>query len=101
MVSLVLDSLRWGVKVTEAKGKREASVTIAEGAKRSAILEAEGFAVALDKTWGAARQVDSNTMTLQYFETLKQLGASPATKFIFPMEFTGMLESFIKAQKKE
>ena len=109
--------------VTEAAGTREAAIMVAEGekqaailraegAKRSAILEAEGlqtaqalqaegFAVALDKIWGAARQVDPNTMTLQYFETLKQLGASPATKFIFPMEFTGMLESFIKAREKE
>jgi regulator of protease activity HflC (stomatin/prohibitin superfamily) len=108
--------------VTEAKGKREASITVAEGekqasilraegAKQSAILEAEGlqtaqalraegFAVALDKIWEAAREVDPNTMTLQYFETLKQLGTSPATKFIFPMEFTGLLESFVKMQKE-
>ena len=27
------------------------------------------------------------------FETLKSLGASPASKFIFPMEFTQMLGS--------
>ncbi len=109
--------------VTEAKGKREASITVAEGekqasilraegAKQSAILEAEGlqtaqalraegFAVALKEIWESAREVDPNTMTLQYFETLKQLGTSPATKFIFPMEFTGLLESFVKAQKKE
>ena len=33
-------------------------------------------------------------MTLQYFETLKSLGATPATKFIFPMEFTSLLETF-------
>jgi hypothetical protein len=32
-------------------------------------------------------------MTLQYFETLKSLGASPATKFVFPMEFTNLLGS--------
>jgi len=108
--------------VTEADGKREASIMVAEGdkqanilrsegAKQSAILEAEGaraaqalraegFGVALKEIWEAASQVDPNTMTLQYFETLKQLGASPATKFVFPMEFTGLLESFVKAQKK-
>jgi hypothetical protein len=40
-------------------------------------------------------------MTLQYFETLKQLGTSPATKFVFPLEFTGMLQSFIEAKKGE
>jgi hypothetical protein len=31
-------------------------------------------------------------MTLQYFETLKALGESPASKFVFPLEFTRLLE---------
>jgi len=109
--------------VTEADGKREASIKVAEGekqaailraegAKQSAILEAEGqraaqalraegFSVALKEIWETANQVDTNTMTLQYFETLKQLGTSAATKFVFPMEFTGMLQSFIEAKKGE
>jgi regulator of protease activity HflC (stomatin/prohibitin superfamily) len=109
--------------VTEAEGKREASIKIAEGEKQSSILKAEGqkqsavleaegqraaqalraegFSVALKEIWEIANQVDPNTMTLQYFETLKQLGTSPATKFVFPMEFTGMLQSFVEAQKKE
>jgi hypothetical protein len=39
--------------------------------------------------------VDAKTMSLQYFETLKSLGASPSTKFIFPMEFTSMLAPFL------
>ena len=43
-----------------------------------------------------AQTVDPNTMTLQYFEALKDIGASPSTKFIFPMEFTGMLSDFVK-----
>jgi regulator of protease activity HflC (stomatin/prohibitin superfamily) len=108
--------------VTEADGKREAAIMVAEGEKQAAILRAEGekqsvileaeglreaqalradgFAVALNKIWEAAREVDPNTMTLQYFETLKQLGTSAATKFIFPMEFTGLLESFVKMQKE-
>jgi len=42
-----------------------------------------------------ARNVDSKTMSLQYFETLKQLGESPATKFVFPMEFTSLLRPFL------
>jgi hypothetical protein len=39
--------------------------------------------------------VDQKTMTLQYFETLKTIGTSPSTKYIFPMEFTSMLENFL------
>jgi hypothetical protein len=38
-------------------------------------------------------------MTLQYFETLKALGASPSTKYIFPMEFTSLLENFTQGGK--
>jgi regulator of protease activity HflC (stomatin/prohibitin superfamily) len=88
--------------VTEADGKREAAIKVAEGEKQAAILKAEGdrqaailraegFALALDKIFSVARNVDSKTMTLQYLEALKALGESPATKFVFPMEFTRLL----------
>ncbi len=43
-----------------------------------------------------ARNIDANTLSLQYFDTLKELGASPSTKFIFPMEFTNMLTPFVR-----
>lgn len=89
--------------VTEALGKREAAVTVADGAKQAAILEAEGarqaailraegFSLALDKIFSVAKNIDSKTMTLQYFETLKTLGAGESTKFIFPLEFTKLLQ---------
>ncbi|MDR7416751.1 MAG: SPFH domain-containing protein [Armatimonadota bacterium] len=91
--------------VTEADGKREAAVLVAEGEKQAAILRAEGdrqaailraegFALALDKIFSVARNVDANTMALQYLEALKALGASPATKFVFPMEFTRLVAPF-------
>ena len=34
-------------------------------------------------------------VALQYFDTLKSLGESPSTKWIFPMEFTNMLSPFL------
>jgi len=85
--------------VTEADGKREASILVAEGEKKSnilraegdkqaAVLRAEGYAGALNQIYSAAKGIDSKTMTLQYLDTLKALGASPSTKYIFPMEFT-------------
>ncbi|HYA56477.1 MAG TPA: SPFH domain-containing protein [Nitrososphaerales archaeon] len=85
--------------VTEADGKREASILVAEGEKKSnilraegdkqaAVLRAEGYAGALNQIFSAAKGIDSKTMTLQYLDTLKALGASPSTKYIFPMEFT-------------
>jgi regulator of protease activity HflC (stomatin/prohibitin superfamily) len=87
--------------VTEAEGKKasailvadgakQASILEAEGARRAAILRAEGFALALSTINQQAMNADARTMTLQYFNTLNQLGSSPATKFIIPTEFTSL-----------
>jgi regulator of protease activity HflC (stomatin/prohibitin superfamily) len=101
--------------VTEADGKREASILVAEGEKKSnilraegdkqaAILRAEGYAGALNQIFSAAKGIDSKTMTLQYLDTLKALGASPSTKYIFPMEFTNLiapLRDYAKESEKK
>ena len=92
--------------VTEADGQRESVVMVAEGDKQSAILRAEGdrqaailraegYALALEKIESAAQGIGSKTMSLQYLEALKALGASPATKFVLPMEFTNLLRPFL------
>ena len=77
--------------ILEAEGKKKAAILEAEGERQAAILRAEGYATALQKIYEVAKQVDPNTMTLQYLEALKTIGQSPATKFIFPMEFTRLL----------
>lgn len=88
--------------VTEADGSKQAAITVAEGNKQSAILNAEGdrqaailraegFALALTKIYESAQAVDGKTMSLQYLDALKQIGASPSTKFVIPMEFTQLL----------
>jgi len=93
--------------VTEADGKKQSAITIAEGEKQSnilkaegerqsAILRAEGYALALQKIYEVAQNLDANTMGLQYLETMKNMGNSPATKFIFPMEFTGLVKPFME-----
>jgi regulator of protease activity HflC (stomatin/prohibitin superfamily) len=93
--------------VTEADGKREAAIRVAEGQKQAAILEAEGqkqaailraegFALALGKVFDVAHTVDSKTMSLQYLDALKALGASAATKFVVPVEFTNLLRPFLE-----
>ena len=81
-------------KITVADGEKQAAILKAEGDKQSAILRAEGYALALDKIFSVAKTLDTNTMSLQYLETLKTLGAGPATKFIFPMEFASFLKPF-------
>lgn len=82
--------------VLRAEGEKQSNILRAEGERQSQLLRAEGFASALERIFSVAQTVDPKTMTLQYFETLKSIGASPSTKFIFPMEFTGMLSSFIR-----
>jgi regulator of protease activity HflC (stomatin/prohibitin superfamily) len=99
--------------VLEADGTKEAAITIAEGEKRSAVLKAEGdrqaaileaegeqqatvlrangYAEALKAIHSVASGVDANTMTLQYVDALKELGAGESTKFVLPLELTKML----------
>jgi len=77
--------------ITIADGKQQAAVLAAEGERQATLLRAQGFATALDAILQVARGLDNNTMLLQYLETLKQVGASPSTKFIVPMELTGLL----------
>jgi len=81
--------------VLSAQGERESNILRAEGDKQAQLLRAEGFAQALDAIFNAAKGIDQKTMTLQYFETLKSIGTSPSTKYIFPMEFTSMLDNFL------
>ena len=93
--------------ILEADGKRDAAVRVAEGQKQSAILEAEGarqaailraegYSQALEQISTIASHLDSQTMSLQYLDMLKALGASPATKLVVPTEFTNLLRPLIE-----
>ena len=108
--------------VTEASGTREAAITVAEGEKQSAILKAQGqkesaileaegqkaaqelkaagYAAALSNIFASAKNIDQKTMTLQYFDALKELGKGESTKYIFPMEFTSLIGNFVKSKEE-
>ncbi len=86
--------------ILKAEGSRQAEILKAEGDQQAAVLRADGFATALDRIYGVAQNVDANTLSLQYFETLKELGSGAATKFIFPMEFTNLLKPFMGMMDK-
>ncbi|HSK87679.1 MAG TPA: SPFH domain-containing protein [Anaerolineales bacterium] len=86
--------------ILRAEGQKQSAILQAEGERQSQLLRAEGFAQALEAIFNAAKGIDQRTMTLQYFETLKTIGASPSTKYIFPMEFTSMLSNFLGGDKK-
>ncbi len=77
--------------ITLAEGTQKATILAAEGERQAAILKAEGFSGGLEKILQVGRTLDENTLLLQYLDTLKQVGSSPSTKFIVPMELSSLL----------
>ena len=86
--------------ILRAEGQKQSNILVAEGERQSQILRAEGFSIALDKIFAIAQTIDQKTMTLQYFEALKSIGAGASTKYIFPLEFTSMISNFVKGDVK-
>jgi regulator of protease activity HflC (stomatin/prohibitin superfamily) len=102
--------------VTRASGEREASIAVAEGEKQAAILRSEGikqsavleaegerqaqllraqgYAMALQAISSQAKDVDDNTMALQYLDALSKVGTSPSTKFVIPLELVNLAQQF-------
>lgn len=86
--------------ILRAEGEKQSNILKAEGEKAAQLLRAEGYSAALDQIFSVAKSIDQKTLTLQYFDTLKTMSANPATKYIFPMEFTSMLSNFVKGQEE-
>jgi len=83
-------------RILQAEGNREGQIREAEGDRQAAILRAEGFSDALQRIHETARGLDSNTMSLQYLDTLAKLGQTEATKYILPMEFTSLMGNLLR-----
>ena len=77
--------------ILKAEGERQAEILSAEGDQQAAVLRAQGYAEALQKIQDVAKGVGTNTMTLQYVEALKEIGAGDSTKIVLPVELTRML----------
>ena len=86
--------------ILRAEGDKQGNILRAEGEKQAQLLRAEGFSAALDQIFNIAKTIDQKTMTLQYFEALKSIGAGASTKYIFPLEFTSMMTNFLKGEQK-
>ncbi len=87
-------------KILSSEGEKQSQILRAEGERQAQILRAEGYSLALEKIFQIAKEIDDKTISLQYLETLKNIGASPSTKFIFPLEFTSLF-SKIAASTRE
>jgi regulator of protease activity HflC (stomatin/prohibitin superfamily) len=81
--------------ILRAEGEKQSNILTAEGEREALVLRAEGYSTSLDRIYNIAQNIDTKTMTLQYFETLKTIGQNPSTKYIFPLEFTQFLDNFI------
>jgi len=79
--------------ILEAEGRKEALVREAEGERLARLRRAEGYAMAIEKIDEVASKVGSNTLYLQYLNTLGKVGEAPSTKIVLPLELTtDMLE---------
>jgi regulator of protease activity HflC (stomatin/prohibitin superfamily) len=83
-------------RILHAQAEREREILEAEGQRQATLLRAEGYALALERIDQVARTLESNTMSLQYLQTLRDLGQSEATKFVLPMEFTTLLQPLLQ-----
>jgi regulator of protease activity HflC (stomatin/prohibitin superfamily) len=80
--------------ILNAEGSKQSAILTAEGDRQAAILRAEGFSQALDRIFQIASTVDEKTMRLQYLDALKQVGTSPSSKVVVPMELSGLVSTF-------
>jgi regulator of protease activity HflC (stomatin/prohibitin superfamily) len=87
--------------VLRAEGEKQANILRAEGERQAQLLRAEGFSSALERIYAVAKTIDNKTITLQYFDTLRNMASSSSTKFIFPLEFTSLLGNFMKGQVEQ
>jgi regulator of protease activity HflC (stomatin/prohibitin superfamily) len=77
--------------ILRAEGERQSSILRAEGERQALLLQSQGRAAALEALSREAKDLDDQTMMLQYLDALRAVGSSPSTKFVLPMEITGLV----------
>ncbi len=79
--------------ILKAEGERDASISRAEGEREAKILMAKGEAESIKLVAEAAKAyLDGPALTLWQLNALKEVGKAPSTKFVVPMEITGLME---------
>lgn len=78
--------------ILKAQGEREAAVLEAQGQREAQVLKAQGYADALEAIHQKAQGIDEKTMTLQYLDTLEEIGKGDSSTFVLPMELTSIAE---------
>ncbi|HIH44679.1 MAG TPA: SPFH/Band 7/PHB domain protein [Candidatus Methanoperedenaceae archaeon] len=93
--------------ILEAEGSKQAMILNAEGVRQSKILEAEGERISrILRAQGDAQKLrilslgasplDKKALTVLSLEMMKEMGNGQATKIIFPMEISRMVDQVAK-----
>ena len=100
----------WGVLVTtmeirEIKPPEEIVKSMhkqreAEWNRQATVINADAQAQALKMLYDIATLIDDKTLSLKYFEMLKELGQGESTKYIFPLELTDLVKPLIQSFNK-
>lgn len=81
-------------EILKAEGQRQAAILEAEGQREAQLLKAQGYAKSLEVIHETAQSLDEKTMALQYMEMLGEIGSSPSTKLVVPMELVNFVQQF-------
>src|SRR5919106_3436373 len=81
--------------ILNAEGSNASAILTAEGERQAALLRSDGFARALRRINEQAMTADQKTMSLQYLDALKQIGGSPSSKIVVPMELSGLVAGLV------
>jgi regulator of protease activity HflC (stomatin/prohibitin superfamily) len=103
-------SSEWGVYVTtmeirEIKPPEEIVKSMhkqreAEWNRQATVINADAQAQALKLLYNIATLIDDKTLSLKYFEMLKELGQGESTKYIFPLELTDLVKPLVQSINK-
>lgn len=83
--------------ILAAEGQRQATILVAEAERQAQLLRAQGYAAGLEALDKQAKEMDANTLSLQYLEMLRSVGSSPSTKFVVPLEIVNLAQQFSKS----
>jgi regulator of protease activity HflC (stomatin/prohibitin superfamily) len=103
-------SSEWGVFVTtmeirEIKPPEEIVFAMhkqreAEWNRQATMINADAQAQALKMLYEIANSIDDKTLSLKYFDMLKELGQGESTKYIFPLELMDLVKPLIQSINK-
>ena len=79
-------------RILQAEGVRQSKILEAEGGRMATILEAQGESQRLRILSLGAGTLDAKALTVLSLDTVTRLGDGQATKILFPLEFSRLVE---------